>query len=174
MSNSDSSPIITAIDCNLGKTNFKLWRNVSWENDSEVALFAFRNVLFPLEQSQNLFLKEQSTVSSKELETFVIECLNYAKRTKPKLLQSRLITQYMIIAGMVAERFDEDALTLVRNGVLSHSMTSEMRFPVLINKQSKEVIYFKGLRVSGLALYLIARSIVEKLLIPAVERAGVI
>ncbi len=114
-----------------------------------------------------MFLKEVESITINQLGEFSTDCLRYVQRTKPKVWQSRLITQYLIIMCVVGKGFEPEVIEHVKRGVLPRRFTSDFPFPVLIDRNSGEIHYFEGQHWYGMAIFAIAKSLVRQYVIPA-------
>ena len=156
----------------LEKSKFKVWRHVSWGEHDELPLLAFRDVVFPLSQCQCFFVREVDVASVELFKTLNSDCLTYIQRTKPKIWGNPYLAQYLTIMCVVADKFDDETLEFVKQGRLPRQWrwTSDMPFPVLLNKSTRSVHYYTGWGFAGGAIYPILRGLVRTYVEPAWKR----
>ncbi len=129
----DFESVLSRLDRNLAREKFKVWREPSWEDGTNLPILGIKDVLLPWPHCQGVFLKEVESISINEIRDFADQCLGYMQRTKPVMIKSKLITQYVTIPALAANNLEPEAVQFVLAGELPKFFSNDVPYPVLLN-----------------------------------------
>lgn len=134
----DFEGIAGRVDRNLAREKFKVWREASWEDGSNLPVSGIKDVLLPWPHCQGVFLKEFEVVTVNDVRDFADQCLSYMQRTKPVMIKSKLITQYVIVPALAANSIDAEAVRFVLAGELPKFFSTDVPYPVLLDMSQRK------------------------------------
>ena len=143
----DFDSILSRLDRSLTREKFKVWRDASWEDGFNLPLLGLKDVLLPWPHSEGVFLKEYEAITVDDIRDLAEQSLAYMQRTKPALLKSKLMTQYVIVPCLASEVISEQAAEFVKAGELPKFFSTDVPFPVLLDLSQRKIHAGEGVGV---------------------------
>jgi len=135
----DFASILSRLDRSLTREKFKVWREASWEDGSSMPLLGLRDSLLPWPHSDGVFLNQYEEVAVADIRDLAEQSLAYMQRTRPALLRSKLMTQYVIVPCLAAQAISEEAAQFVKRGDLPKYFDTDVPFPVLLDLSKRKI-----------------------------------
>jgi hypothetical protein len=143
----DFDSIVTRLDRSLAREKYKVWRDASWEDGSLLPLCGLKDALLPWPHAAGVFLKEYESVGIGDIRDFAEQCLTYMQRTKPFMLKSKLMTQYVIVLCLASTNVDSDAVDFIQSGELPKYFSTDVPYPVLLDLSVRKMHEGEGVGV---------------------------
>ena len=166
--NLPAMPFLFKLDAELRKSNFTVWRNISWTDGSEIPIFAFKNCWWIGSHSFSLFLKEVDKVSMDDFDLFMEDCFHYLQRKAPQSKKVLWARPYMYISVLAAEHITPEVIDFVcKKGAIrkQKGFSQTLAFPVLINFENKQIYYFRKKKLYGYFAYWLFQELVQRLIV---------
>lgn len=144
VSSIDFESLLTRLDRSLAREKFKVWREASWEDGTLLPLCGLKDALLPWPHAQGVFLQEYESIDVGQIRDFAQQCLAYMQRTKPILLKSKLITQYVIVPCLAGSNVEDDAMQFVQSGQLPKFFSTDVPYPVLLDLSVRKLTAGEG------------------------------
>jgi hypothetical protein len=143
----DFDSIISRLDQSLTREKYKVWREASWEDGTLLPLCGLKDAFLPWPHAAGVFLRDYQSVTVADIRDFAEQCLNYMQRTKPIMLKSKLLTQYVILPCLASNNITTEAVQFVLSGQLPKFFSTDVPYPVLLDLSARKLHAGEGVGV---------------------------
>lgn len=171
----DHKQVISKIDDKLVSQNFKVWRNITIEENKDIAIFATKINWLMFRLPCHLFVDYLDSPTIEDFEKFYPFAIDYSKRSFTRGIKIPFSSLGVVICFLCNNPSQElieyvekrNFLWSLKMGIRMHGLDL---YPVIVDLESEKTYYWKGYNYVGCAVWGKSRKLINSVIIPSVVK----